>query len=265
VSDPRLRRRDTGKPDTGQLGIDAASERSVLDGGPEARAGESANVEAELRAVASLLRSLPDPEPPADLTDRVIERVAAQQSRTGIVRGAFRHLGQPRTVAALAAGISCLVLVTAVQNGSIGRLGPAANEVATSRQSALASGRHPALLTGRPAAWVSRAGAAAPLAFFAPDSHQAHPSLAPTYSVPPLDRRLDRQLDKLLLDPNAFLQHLERVFERDRFVSRLANRAARRGDSVDVALRVRSASHPLASELVEEFLRASLVESVSRR
>jgi hypothetical protein len=235
------------------------------DGGPETRIGESASVEAELRAVASLLRSLPDPEPPADLADRVIERVTSEQRRTGLVRGAFRHLGQPRTAAALAAGISALVLVTAVQNGSIGRLGPAASDVVASRQSAFAAGGHPALLTRRPAAWASGAAATGSPAFFASDSHHSHPSLAPTYSVPPLDRRLDRQLDQLLLDPDAFLRRLERVFERDRFVSRLANRAARRGDSVNVALRVRSAGHPLASELVEEFMRASLVESVSRR
>jgi hypothetical protein len=233
--------------------------------GPEIRIVESARVEAELRAVASLLRSLPDPEPPADLADRVIERVAAERRRTGIVRAAFRHIGQPRLAAALAAGISALVLVTAVQNGSMGRLGFAGNDVVAPRQSARAGGGQRALLERRPAAWASSAAATAPLAFFASDSHHAHPSLEPTYSVPPLDRRLDRQLDQLLLDPHAFLERLERVFARDRFVSRLANRAARRGDSVDVALRVRSARHPLASELVEEFMRASLVESVSRR
>ena len=260
MSDPRPHWRAAGRLDP-----ETASEPALHDGGPEAPIGESARVEAELRAVASLLRSLPDPEPPADLADRVIERVASEQRRTGLVRGAFRRLGQPRTAAALAAGISALVLVTAVQNGSIGRLGPAAGDVVASRQGAFAAGGQPALLARRPSGWAAGAAVTAPLAFFASDSHQTPPSLAPTYSVPPLDRRLDRQLDQLLLDPYAFLERLERVFERERFVSRLANRAARRGDSVDVALRVRSARHPLASELVEEFLRASLVESVSRR
>ena len=260
MSDPRRDRRGTGRLDR-----EAGSERSLQENEPEIRIVESPRVEAELRAVASLLRSLPDPEPPADLADRVIERVAAERRRTGLVRGAFRHLGQPRTAAVLAASISLLVLVTAVQNGSIVILGPAANEVVASRQGAFGPGGRPALLARRPTTWATGAASTAPLAFFASDSHHAHPSLAPTYAVPPLDRRLDRQLDQLLLDPEAFLQRLERVFERDRFVSRLANRAARRGDSVDVALRVRSAGHPLASELVEEFMRASLVESVARR
>jgi hypothetical protein len=42
-----------------------------------------------------------------------------------------------------------------------------------------------------------------------------------------LDRRLDAQLNELQLDPHAFFHRLERVQERERFVQRLAERAAR--------------------------------------
>ena len=65
-------------------------------------------------------------------------------------------------------------------------------------------------------------------------------------SIRLLDRRLDAQLNELQLDPHAFLRRLERVRERERFVQRLAERAARRGDAAQVALSVRAVPHALA-------------------
>jgi len=78
-----------------------------------------------------------------------------------------------------------------------------------------------------------------------------------------LDRRLDVQLNELQLDPHAFFRRLERVQERERFVHRLAERAARRGDAAQVALNVRTVSHPLAQPVVDELLHASLIRQVS--
>ena len=62
-----------------------------------------------------------------------------------------------------------------------------------------------------------------------------------------------------MLDPFAFFQRLERVREPDRFVSRLANRAAQRGDSAEVALRLRAFPHRSAQPLSEQFFRAAQV------
>ena len=83
----------------------------------------------------------------------------------------------------------------------------------------------------------------------------------PTENI--FDRRLDAQLNELQLDPHAFFHRLERVQERDRFVQRLAERAARRGDAAQVALNVRGVSHPLVRPMVEQLLQASLIRHVS--
>ena len=80
-----------------------------------------------------------------------------------------------------------------------------------------------------------------------------------------LDRRLDAQLNELQLDPQAFFRRLERVHQRDRFVQRLADRAARRGDAAQVALSVRAVQHPLATPMVDQFLHTSLVREVGGR
>jgi hypothetical protein len=73
------------------------------------------------------------------------------------------------------------------------------------------------------------------------------------------DQHLDAQLNELQLDPNAFFRRLERVQDRERFVQRLAERAARRGDAAQVGLSVRAVQHRLAQPMVEQFLQASLV------
>src|SRR5262249_38682448 len=78
------------------------------------------------------------------------------------------------------------------------------------------------------------------------------------------DARLDHQLNQLMLDPTAFAQRLELVAQRDRFMARLAERAAARGDAAEIAFRVRESHHPLAGEMVQRLLSATLVESVSQ-
>ena len=46
-----------------------------------------------------------------------------------------------------------------------------------------------------------------------------------------LTTRLDHQLNQLMMNPTAFAQRLEHVGQRDRFIARLAERAAERGDA----------------------------------
>lgn len=218
---------------------------------PDQPAGPRGDEERELRAVAALLHSLPDPEPEGDLAARVMARIEAGEARPRTLRGAFRRAAQPRFAAALAAGLSCLLLVTAVRDGRIGSGGvePAVSPVrVASATHAKAGGGVPAFFQG---------GSATPLSA----------GLAPVLGgeETALDQQLDRQINYLLLDPEAFFTRLESVYARDRFMARLAERAARRGDSAQLAMRVRSADHPLADPLAEQFLRASLVEYVASR
>jgi hypothetical protein len=219
----------------------------------------------EERAVAALLRQLPDPEPPEDLPARVMARIAELESRPRVVRGAFRRLSQPAVAAALAAGLATFFVVTGgeLPGGPTTEALPLV-EIETPRSPGTpeTAVRRVAERHRRPVApLLASAGLVGgqPVAFFAADRTVAPPPGPAPIRVPSLDQRLDRQLDQLLTNPGAFFQRLERVHERDRFVARLAGRAARRGDSADVALRVRSTRHPLTPHVVEEFLRATLV------
>jgi hypothetical protein len=68
----------------------------------------------------------------------------------------------------------------------------------------------------------------------------------------------------MLHQPDAFFRRLERIRENERYVARLAERSAQRGDSAAVALQVRGTQHPMAPKIAEQFLRASLSHSVSK-
>jgi hypothetical protein len=203
---------------------------------------------AEIDAVVSLLRSLPDPEPSSDLTARIMRRVAEVESRPRLVRAFFGRPSTSNVAAALAAGIACAAVGLHLQPPT--PPGPAPLRVAKVGPS-----------DSRPLgpAFEPRA------VQFSGSPPEALPVLptAGSQSASLLDRRLDVQLNELQLDPHAFFRRLERVQERDRFVHRLAERAARRGDAAQVALNVRTVSHPLAQPVVDELLHASLIRQVS--
>jgi hypothetical protein len=214
---------------------------------------------AEFRAVANLLRQLSDPEPPEDLRLRILAQVHAEQERPRVARGIFASR-QPGIAAALAAGIagwmflvspqgelpgtSSAQLVPASEGHAAGAVTPVRRRPSSSRFSAAA------------------AAPRAPQAFFASDQMMGSQVAAPR-TLPPLDRRLDRQIDQMLHQPDAFFRRLERIRENDRYLARLAERSARRGDSAAVALQVRGTRHPLAPKIAEQFLRASLAHSLS--
>jgi len=201
----------------------------------------------EIDAVVSLLRALPDPEPSSDLTARIMRRVSEVEARPGVVRAFFGRPSTSNVLAALAAGIACAAVGL--------RLQPAA----------LSSSPTPFLVTAKPLTSGTGRGPYEAAQFSGSPPEAALPVLPSANSLPanPLDRRLDVQLNELQLDPQAFFRRLERVRERDRFVQRLAERAARRGDATQVALNVRSVSHPLARPVVDELLHASLIQQVS--
>jgi len=236
-------------------------------GAPEGPAlsadGSDPASERELRAVASLLRGLPEPEPPEQLTERVMSRVRAREARPRVVRIAFRRLAEPAVASALAAGVGCLLLVGVLQQDVLPGV-DAEITVSLPWLSGPVAG-DPTLRSRRPStASPSSATAAGPVAFFAGPQAHLLGALAPNRRTSAMDRGLDHQLNLMLLDPDAFFQRLDRVTARERYLARLADRAAQRGDSAEVALRLRATRHPMVDPVVDRFLNASLAEYVGR-
>jgi hypothetical protein len=236
-------------------------------GAPEERVpfadGTDSNRERELRAVVSLLRGLAEPEPPEQLVERVMARVRAREARPNVIRVAFRRVSQPAVASALAAGIGCLLLVGALQQGVLPGVDAVITVALPSLSGPVADDSTPR--SRRPAPVLpSSATATGPVAFFAGPRAPLVGGLDPAPRTSALDRGLDHQLNLMLLDPDAFFRRLDRVTERDRYLARLAERAAQRGDSAEVALRLRATRHPMAEPVVDRLLNASLAEYIGR-
>jgi hypothetical protein len=71
----------------------------------------------ELRSTVALLRSLPTPQPPADLVADVMNRIDSGETRVARLPAGFRRLFDPRVAAPLAAGIAGLVLFATLPGG----------------------------------------------------------------------------------------------------------------------------------------------------
>jgi hypothetical protein len=206
----------------------------------------------EIDAVVNLLRALPDPEPSADLTARIMRRVSEVEARPRVLRTFFGWPSASNVAAVLAAGIACAAVGIRLQV-------PVA---------ATGGGSTPIrVVTTQPDGLQARTSDFDPRAvdFSASPPEPALPVFPTASAANLLDRRLDMQLNELQLDPQAFFRRLERVQERDHFVQRLAERAARRGDAAQVALNVRTVPHPLAQPVVDQLLHASLIRQVSSR
>jgi hypothetical protein len=227
------------------------------------QAGDDPRTQQELAQLVALLRSLPEPEPTPDLARRILDRVAKWESRPRVVRalfGATRVATEPGVAAAIAAGIAAVVAL-ALSSESVP--GIFAVETATPIAASEPAAASPTLPPRRPTVLVrpqfvsafAQTAAAAPRVRY--------------YGAPTIDEafeaRLDRQLNQLMIDPTAFAMRLELVAQRDEFIARLARRAAERGDAPEIALRVRESPHPLATQIVDRLLRATLVASVSPR
>jgi len=221
----------------------------------------------DIEIVVSMLRSLPEPEPSSDLTARVMQRVMEVEARPKLLRPAFGRFSDSRAAAVLAAGIACAAVGIGLQ-----LLQTPATVVASAptHETPAARGRRvvPYFAGANRVAFASAFPDPRGASFFSPSpsdaAFQEYQVVDQPTTASILDRRLDAQLNELQLDPQAFFHRLERVQERDRFVQRLAERAARRGDAAQVALNVRAVSHPLVRPMVEQLLHASLMRHVSK-
>ena len=226
----------------------------------------------ELSRVVALLRNLPEPESSGDLAERVLARVARERSRPRLWRGLFHVVpdASPRLGLALAAGIA-LLLITASPTSLSSWLGFGD---AAPRQVGVPGGV--ATVADASATWVApqavvrrvpRVGVLRPqfVSVYAP-APAARPRVAFERAAidEAFDSRLDEQLNRLVLDPTAFALRLEQMPQRDSFIARLAERAAERGDAPEIALSVRRSPHPLAHQVVNRMLRATLVANAPR-
>ena len=220
------------------------------------RTGDDPQAKDELARLVALLRALPDPERSPDLAQRILAHLADDGPRSGVIRaafGSFRQLARPETVAMLAAGIAALLVFaispdsipSVLKTGADAQTGPYGNGSTHMRRRVVV----------RPQ-YVSAVFAQTPAAM-----PRFRPERAPLDEA--LEARLDRQLNQLMIDPTAFAQRLEQIAQPEQFVARLAQRAAERGDAAEIAFRVRESSHPLAPQLVERLLGATLIASRS--
>jgi hypothetical protein len=222
------------------------------------QAGDDPRTQQELTQLVALLRALPEPERSPDLARRILEHLAEQESRPRVVRavfGAARQLTQPGVAAMLAAGIAALVALAVSPEWLPAIFGA---ETGT-----LVAGTDPVSPTRRRPTVVVRPQFVSAFAQTAAAAPRFRPDRAPMEEA--FEARLDRQLNQLMIDPTAFAKRLELIAQRDEFIARLARRAAERGDAPEIALRVRESTHPLATQIVDRLLRATLVASVSPR
>jgi len=224
----------------------------------------------ETARVVALLRQLGDPERDPDRVARLLAMLEAERSRPTAIRvahGVARKLTRPPVALALAAGMAGLLAITVAPEALLPTPGSQVDAIASR------SARDPDAETVRAAAPARPATV--------PVRRRVTPVIRPqlvnvsAFSPPSLGDRLeterdfahglDRQLNQLMIDPDAFALRLERVSQRDRLIARLANRAAERGDAPAIALRVRQSRHPLAGTIVERMLNATMVARLPQR
>lgn len=224
--------------------------QNLADGDPQ--------TQVELARLVALLRSLPEPTVSPDLAQRILARVAAERSQPRVVRGAFgalRRLSRPEVAGLLAAGIAALFAVVLAPDSTPSVL-RASSESADSALATPARRRAPVIRPQYVTAALAQPSAGLVIPRFRSERSPIEDSI---------DARLDHQLNQLMLDPTAFALRLEQLAPRDQFIARLAERAAERGDAADIAFRVRESHHPLADQLVDRLLRATLIASVGTR
>jgi hypothetical protein len=220
----------------------------------------------ELARLVSLLQSLPDPPTPEGLTERVMAEVRRREARPRVLRVAFRTVFQPGVATALAAGLACLVVFVGVRGAVAPGEAPAAQKLVPSRA-------RPIEVAGDrfgPPARNTLPLVADPVGLFVDD---LPPAALPRTGISPvvavndvLSQRLDRQLNRLLLDPRSFYRQIERHSKGDLVVARLADRAAERGDAIGVALRLRETAprDPITHRFIEKLFGAVLEQSLPK-
>ncbi len=248
------------------------SDRALFDAHLDRCQRCSAELE-ELRRTIALLRALPEPEPPANLTQLVMQRLRAGEGRPprlAWLAGAAEAVIRPSVVgpiAALAAGAWVVLLGPGFDNL---RLSTGFSERAAqpaSRPADATPSRAPRSSVPAPDAFrvfvaeegqpgVPQPGARNPLqglrggasAFAGEDLHSA---AAPGSAGDPAVDGLDHTLRLLLDDPAAFVRRTDLLAPSDleRLVRRLAERAARQSVAPEVARALRGTRYSLRPEL----------------
>jgi len=249
VTDPHTPRHEHSRLEPWALELEASE-----PGGPDPRRRE------ELERVVAVLRSMPEPESPAGLSEAILSRVAADASRPRLLRVSFGTASRAAALA-LAAGIAGLLVVADAPGG----LAPLLPGLETDTPDSLVI-QIPDRALGQGFAAASAVPRAAgtqlvSLGSATPPTHYE----SPFAGVSGWERHLDRHLNQLQLDPQGYAQRLENAEGRDPFISHLARRAGARGDAPEIAMRVRTSQHPVAGQIVQRMLRASLIEHVSPR
>ena len=215
----------------------------------------------ELRSTVGLLRSLPAPQPPAELANEVMRRIGDGEGRTRKSPAVIRGLFDPRVAAALAAGLAGFAIFTSVETSwvrSPEAIAVAPTETVAADQIAIDMWEKspPTLATTRSVqprlAAIERTAANR---FYRPDLRSAAFGIYGRVDPDLQQLDLDGQLDRAKLDPRGFLRQVNELAEPERRsrVAPLVVRAGRRGDARAVARRLRATSHPLASTLAAEF------------
>jgi len=215
----------------------------------------------ELRSTVALLRTLPTPQPPAELASEIMQRIESGEGRTRRSAAVVRTLFDPRVMAALAAGLAGFAIVTGVETSWVRSPGdvvvvPAETVVADQEAIDLWENTPRTLATTRSVqprlAAIERTAANR---FYRPDPRHMVVGFYGRVDPDLQQLDLDGQLDRAKRDPRGFLRQLDDIEEPERR-SRLAPlvvRASRRGDAQVVASRLRDTSHPLANTLAAEF------------
>jgi hypothetical protein len=224
-----------------------------------------------LRQTRDLLRSLPTPEPPPDLAEAVLSRLRAQESKAGpLARLAawwadFSEVGWPAPIAAAAVAVVAVAVLQGGEGAFVWGSDPGGTQVADGLGAAQEISA-PLLRASPSAAAADRRNAARreqlkrlgeqPSAFVA-----ARP---PAEGLPPFEAcvRSGETPESCirwhawtvglgLRDPDAFLQQVEELSaeEREVWLGRLADFAARSGSATTLARELRARSHPSASDV----------------
>jgi hypothetical protein len=215
----------------------------------------------ELRSTVALLRSLPPPQPPAELAGEVMQRIDAGEGRMRRTPAVIRHLFAPQVAAALAAGLAGFAIFTSVETSWVESpevVAVAPTEVIGADQHAIDMWVNAPRTLATAKAIQPRLAAIERTAanrFYRPDPRHMVVGFYGRVDPDSQQLDLDGQLDRAKLDPRGFLSRLNEVAEPERRsrVAPLVVRAGRRGDAQAVARRLRDTSHPLANKMAAEF------------
>jgi len=215
----------------------------------------------ELRSTVALLRSLPAPQPPAELAGEVMQRIDAGEGRMRRTPAVIRHLFAPQVAAALAAGLAGFAIFTSIETSWVEppeAVAVVPTEVVVADQDAIDMWENEPITIAKTKAVEPRLAAIERTAanrFYRPDPRHMVVGFYGRVDPDSQQLDLDGQLDRAKRDPRGFLRQLDEVAEHERRsrVAPLVVRAGRRGDAQAVARRLRDTSHPLANTLAAEF------------